>query len=83
VKLPNYDQYQPLVVEWRDAFHDFDHNGGDPFRPEYKVKTTGFYIGHDTEWLHITQEILPDGDGFRGVTHLPLVLLQTINGEKV
>lgn len=83
MKIPKLDQHQPLVVEWRDAFHDYDHVGGDPFRKEYLVKTTGFYVSHDDVWLHFAMEVLPDGDGLRGVSHIPLAIVQTINGEKV
>lgn len=75
-------QHAPIVVEWRDAYHDFDFVSGDPYR-DYIVKTNGFYVGHDKTWLHLVMEILPDGDGYRGLSHIPLVLLQTINGERV
>jgi len=63
-------------VEWRDAFFDFDVKSVDDLRDEYLVETCGWVIDEDETWLHLAQEVLPDGEGFRGVTHLPQVLIQ-------
>lgn len=81
--MKEYQMFEPMLVEWRDAYHDFEWPDINIriFR-DYIVKTNGFYVCHDKTWLHLTMEILPEGDGLRGYTHIPLVLLQTINGEK-
>jgi len=31
-------------------------------------------------FVSVAQEILPDGDGFRAVTHIPVAVVETIAG---
>lgn len=81
------DQLQlehPLVlVIWRDAFFDFDQKSSDDFRSEYLVHTVGFLVAEGQTFISLAQEVLPDDEGFRAVTHIPrsvverTVLLQT------
>jgi len=73
--------HEQILVEWRDAYHDFEWNGEDPHRKDYVVKTSGFYISHDKKWLHFAMEVLPDG-AYRGLSHIPVSLIITINGRK-
>jgi hypothetical protein len=47
MKLPDYAKHEHLQVEWRDAFHDYQVDEGEPFKTEYIVKTSGYYCEHD------------------------------------
>lgn len=77
---PLQAEEHPLVlVTWRDAWFDFD--GGDPDggRADYLVRTVGFLVRRDTRFLSVAQEILPDGDGFRAVTHIPVSVVASVS----
>jgi hypothetical protein len=73
-----FNEQDVLVVEWRDAHFDFDYT---KTRDDYIVKTIGFLVSEGPVFLSVAQEILPDGDGYRGVTHIPLECVKTINGN--
>ena len=47
-------------------------------RREYLVRTTGFVVRDEPGILSIAQEILPEEDGFRAVTHIPRGMVATI-----
>jgi hypothetical protein len=67
----------PLVlVRWHDAWFDFDLEDADCRRSDYLVTTVGFLVAEDPLYVSIAQELLPDGDGFRAVTHVPRVLIE-------
>jgi hypothetical protein len=69
----------PLVlVTWRDAWFDFDQGSEDDERPDYLVRTVGFVVREGPRFVSIAQEILPDGDGFRAVTHIPWSVVEGI-----
>jgi hypothetical protein len=70
----------PLVlVTWRDAWFDFDEPDPEDVRAEYLVSTVGFLVRQGPRFVSVAQEILPDGDGFRAVTHIPVAVVQTIS----
>lgn len=71
--------YDVLTVEWRDAYFDFD-NLHSKSRDDYIVNTVGFLISEGPMFLSLAQEILPEGDGYRAVTHIPWDIVVTING---
>lgn len=63
----------PLVVAtWRDAFSDHDLHEIADVREDYLVVTAGFLLGEGPTFITIAAEILPDGDGYRAVTHVPV-----------
>ena len=66
------------LVIWRDAFFDFDQSDPDDVRPDYLVHTVGFLIAQGPKFVSLAQEVLPDGDGFRAVTHIPLSIVERI-----
>ena len=71
----------PLVeVTWRDAWFEFDQSDPEDARTDYLVTTVGFLVRQGPRFLSIAQEILPDGDGFRAITHIPLAVVQSIAG---
>jgi hypothetical protein len=70
----------PLVlVTWRDAWFDFDEPEPQDVRADYLVSTVGFLVRQGPRFVSVAQEILPDGDGFRAVTHIPLAVVETIS----
>ena len=67
---------QPLVlVIWRDAFFDFDQKSSDDFRSEY-LHTVGFLVAEGQTYISLAQEVLPDDEGFRAVTHIPRAVVE-------
>ena len=73
------DLPHPLVlVIWRDAYFDFEQREADDTRPDYLVHTAGFLLSEGPRFISLAQEILPDDDGYRAVTHIPVVLVERI-----
>jgi hypothetical protein len=69
----------PLVaVQWRDAFFDYDLDSVSEIRSDYLVQTVGFLIAEGPLFLSVAQEILPSGDGFRAVTHIPKAIVERV-----
>jgi hypothetical protein len=70
----------PLVlVTWRDAWFDFDEPDPEDARADYLVSTAGFLVRQGPRFVSVAQEILPDGDGFRAVTHIPVAVVEKIS----
>lgn len=65
-----------MLVRWHDAWFDFDLEDRDHRRDGYLVTTVGFLIAEGPRFLSVAQELLPDGEGFRAVTHIPCVLIE-------
>lgn len=77
--IPEAPTEHPLVlVIWRDAFFDFDQRGAEDCRPDYLVHTVGFLLAEGPRFVSLAQEVLPDGDGFRAVTHVPVSIVERI-----
>ncbi len=69
----------PLVlVTWRDAWFDFEEPDPEDVRADYLVNTVGYLVRRGPRFVSVAQEILPDGDGFRAVTHIPVAVVETI-----
>ncbi len=58
-----------VKVRWLDAWFDFDGSPGE-WRAQYPVVTVGWLV-RDGDVLSLAQEMLPPGEGFRAVTHIP------------
>jgi len=70
----------PLVlVTWRDAWFDFDEPDPEDTRADYLVNTVGFLVRRGPRFVSVAQEVLPDGDGFRAVTHIPVAVVEKIS----
>ena len=79
IELDQLQLEHPLVlVIWRDAFFDFDQSNADDIRPDYLVHTVGFLLAEGPKFVSLAQEVLPDGDGFRAVTHIPQSIVERI-----
>jgi hypothetical protein len=69
----------PLVlVEWHDAWFDFDLPAVEERRPDYLVRTVGFLVAEDPRFLSLAQEVLPEGEGYRAVTHIPVAIVERV-----
>ena len=76
--LYEYAIGKPCHVQWRDAFFDFDRNGGaESERDDFLVSTYGVVRAVGERFTDIVSEQLPDGDE-RAITHVPTVLVQRI-----
>jgi hypothetical protein len=66
-----------VVVTWRDAWFDFDEPEPEDAREDYLVTTVGFLVREGPRFVSVAQEILPYGDGFRAVTHIPVGVIES------
>jgi hypothetical protein len=71
-------EYPLAMVEWHDAWFDFEQEGPDDCRHDYLVRTVGFLVGEGPRFVSLAQELLPDGEGLRAVTHIPLPIVERI-----
>ena len=69
--------YPLAMVEWHDAWFDLDQLAIEDRRADYLVRTVGFLIDEGPV-LSLAQELLPDGEGFRAVTHIPAAVVERI-----
>ena len=67
--------YPIVQVEWHDAWFDLDEPSPAERRAAYPVRTVGYLVGEGPGVLSIAQEVLPDAEGFRAVTHIPLPIV--------
>lgn len=72
-------EFPIVLVTWRDAWFDFDEPDPEDARADYLVTTVGFLVRQGPRFVSVAQEVLPDGDGFRAVTHIPTAIVQTIS----
>jgi hypothetical protein len=81
-QAPEAEEQQPdyplVQVTWHDAWFDFDQTEAEDCRTDYLVKTVGFLLSEGPNFLSIAQEMLPDGDGFRAVTHIPVPIIESV-----
>lgn len=71
-------EYPLVLVTWHDAWFDFDQADEDDCRPDYLVQTVGFLVKQGPRFASVAQELLPEGDGFRAVTHIPTSIIESI-----
>ena len=72
------EEFPLVLVSWRDAWFDFDQPTSVDSRADYLVRTVGFLVSDGPRFLSIAQEVLPDGDGFRAVTHIPVSIVEAV-----
>jgi hypothetical protein len=75
---PESPHYPLAMVEWHDAWFDLDLESPDGCRQDYLVRTVGFLVSEGPRFVSLAQEILPDGEGLRAVTHIPLPIVERI-----
>lgn len=69
----------PLVlVTWRDAWFDADQQDTKDWRADYLVHTVGYLVREEKGIVSIASEVLPQGDGFRAVTHIPKAIIKSV-----
>ena len=71
--------YPLVLVTWHDAWFDFDQKDPEDCRPDYVVRTVGFLVNDGARFVSLAQEVLPDGDGFRAITHIPRSIIESIS----
>jgi hypothetical protein len=84
--VPNEDAPRPtdpsaqpiVVVVWHDAWADSEQHDRAEWRSDYLVRTTGFLVREEADVVSIAQEILPQDDGFRAVTHIPRGMIENL-----
>jgi hypothetical protein len=76
--VPETSECPLVLVTWRDAWFDFDEPDPEDVRADYLVRTVGYLVRRGPRFVSVAQEILPDGDGFRAVTHIPVAVVETI-----
>lgn len=69
-----------IRVLWRDAYFDFDGDGAS--RDDYLVTSVGFLVNDGERFLTIAAEVLPDGDGYRAISHIPRRVIEGITHLK-
>jgi hypothetical protein len=67
-----------VLVTWQDAWADSEQHERTEWRSDYLVRTTGFLVRDDPDVVSIAQEILPEEDGFRAVTHIPRGMIEDL-----
>jgi len=75
---PEAPEFPLVLVVWRDAFFDFDRKPDEEPRSDYLVHTVGFMLADGPTFVSLAQEVLPDDDGFRAVTHIPLAIVERL-----
>jgi hypothetical protein len=78
-RLADPARFPLVLVTWRDAWFDFDEPDPEDARADYLVHTVGFLVRKGSRFVSVAQEMLPDGDGFRAVTHIPVAVVETIS----
>lgn len=63
------------IIEWRDAFHDAEQTSPEDWRADYIVRTVGWILREDELFVHLAAEVLPDNDGYRGTSHIPVPMI--------
>jgi hypothetical protein len=78
--LASADGHAPplVLVEWHDAWFDFDLPAVEHRRADYLVRTVGFLVAEDPRFLSLAQEVLPEGEGFRAITHIPVAIVERV-----
>ena len=75
---PELPPYPLAMVEWHDAWFDLDLESPDGCRQDYLVHTVGFLVSEGPRFVSLAQEVLPDGEGLRAVTHIPLPIVERV-----
>ena len=75
---PGPPQYPLAMIEWHDAWFDLDLESPDGCRQDYLVHTVGFLVSEGPRFVSLAQEVLPDGEGLRAVTHIPLPIVERV-----
>jgi hypothetical protein len=77
--LADPPEFPLVLVIWRDAWFDFEELDPEDARADYLVSTVGFLVQRGPRFVSVAQEVLPDGDGFRAVTHIPVAVVEQIS----
>jgi hypothetical protein len=76
---PVPEPFPLVVVHWLDAWYDPGEQTSDDWRDEYQIRTVGYLVRDDSAVISIAQEVLPDDEGYRAVTHIPRGMVLRVN----
>lgn len=77
--VPQTQPYPLVVVHWLDAWYQGDEQTEDEWPDEYPIRTVGYLVRDEPTVLSIAQEVLPECEGFRAVTHIPRAVVCRID----
>jgi hypothetical protein len=77
-RLAEPPEFPLVLVTWRDAWFDFDEPDPEDARADSLVSSVGVLVRQGERFVSVAQEVLPDGDGFRAVTHIPTAVVEKI-----
>src|SRR5438132_8355840 len=72
----------PVIVDWLDAWEKDEDADPLTWPRLYPVRTTGWLIRDEDEVVSVAAEVLPRGDGYRAVTHIPRAVVLRIQHLK-
>lgn len=67
-----------VEVTWLDARHQFGPVSKVEIESGATIKTVGYLISHDKEFVVIAMEFWPDDDVFRNVSSIPTPLVKDV-----
>lgn len=67
-----------VVVVWHDSWFDFSLPDAAAARDDYIVLTVGYLIAETPTRISVAQEVLPEDDGYRAVTHIRRCDIETV-----
>jgi hypothetical protein len=67
-----------VCVTWCDAWSEAEQFESSDAHSDYIVRTVGYLVRQGPRFVSVAQEILPHGDGFRAVTHIPVSVVEQI-----
>jgi hypothetical protein len=71
-----------VAVEWLDAWAKDEDSAPLTWPKTYPVRTTGWLVRDEESVVSIAAEVLPRGDGYRAVTHIPRAVVLRITHLK-
>jgi hypothetical protein len=75
---PELPQYPWRWSNGTTPWFDLDLESPDGCRQDYLVHTVGFLVSEGPRFVSLAQEVLPDGEGLRAVTHIPLPIVERV-----
>jgi hypothetical protein len=69
------EEYPLVLVEWQYEWFELEIELPEYRLRDYDLLTVWFLVVEGPRFVSVAQEILPEGDGFRAVTHIPVQIV--------